>query len=102
MISLNDDERCVLVDFGLAKRYIGKDGNLVPERESAEFRGTSIYAPLSSHNRKVRVWFLIAAANTSAFPFPGPWPRGRLVVPLLLRRFYDTRRSSVAQVRQKR
>lgn len=33
-----------MVDFGLARQYRDKDGNIRPKRESCEFRGTALYA----------------------------------------------------------
>ena len=38
-----------IVDFGLAKRHIDRNGEIVPARETADFRGTSMYASLAAH-----------------------------------------------------
>jgi tau tubulin kinase len=39
----NSSEFC-MVDFGLARGYRDKDGNIRPKKENAEFRGTALYA----------------------------------------------------------
>ena len=44
--------RCYLIDFGLAKRFRGSNGEMKPARENAGFRGTSRYASLNSHRHK--------------------------------------------------
>jgi len=38
-----------LVDFGLAKKHIGKDGKPIPARRKADFRGTVSFASLNAH-----------------------------------------------------
>jgi tau tubulin kinase len=43
------DPHVVIVDFGLAKAYINADGVMIPQRASAEFRGSSLYASLNAH-----------------------------------------------------
>lgn len=42
-----------LVDFGLAKLHLGKDGMPVEQRPNAEFRGTIVYASLNAHKKIV-------------------------------------------------
>uniref|UniRef100_A0AC35UAN3 Protein kinase domain-containing protein n=1 Tax=Rhabditophanes sp. KR3021 TaxID=114890 RepID=A0AC35UAN3_9BILA len=44
--------RLFIVDFGLARRYMGSDGSLKPIRESCNFRGTIRYASLNAHKRR--------------------------------------------------
>ncbi|KAJ3425211.1 tau-tubulin kinase [Anaeramoeba flamelloides] len=43
---------CCIIDFGLARKYIDSEGQILPPREKAGFRGTARYASLNSHNRK--------------------------------------------------
>ena len=38
-----------MVDFGLAKAFLEKDGKLRMKRENADFRGTTLYASPSAH-----------------------------------------------------
>lgn len=40
-----------IVDFGLAKRHIGPDGEVYPQRSKANeyFLGTALYAPVAAH-----------------------------------------------------
>lgn len=38
-----------MVDFGIAKCVVDKDGVLKPKRENADFRGTTLYASLHAH-----------------------------------------------------
>nr|CCA19653.1 tautubulin kinase putative [Albugo laibachii Nc14]CCA23085.1 tautubulin kinase putative [Albugo laibachii Nc14] len=40
-----------IIDFGLSRQY-RCDGKIVPAREKADFRGTSMYASLSAHRRQ--------------------------------------------------
>ena len=42
-----------LVDFGLGKLHLGRDGVAVEQRPSADFRGTVAYASLNAHNKIV-------------------------------------------------
>ena len=41
--------RCYILDFGLARRWKQRDGEIRPARESVEFRGTCRYASKHSH-----------------------------------------------------
>lgn len=43
------DGAWMLIDFGLARRYIDDDKNVLPEREGAGFRGSTTYASLNAH-----------------------------------------------------
>ena len=52
-----------MVDFGLAKQHLNKNGNLklkifiglpIDQRPTADFRGTITYASLNAHNKIVR------------------------------------------------
>jgi casein kinase 1 len=38
-----------LIDFGLAKKYIGKDGKHIPYRDNKLLTGTARYASLNTH-----------------------------------------------------
>jgi len=44
--------RWILIDFGLARRYVGEDGALLPERHDASFRGSTTYASINAHEDK--------------------------------------------------
>ncbi|KAJ3311700.1 Tau-tubulin kinase 2 [Boothiomyces sp. JEL0838] len=50
----NDNTRapCLLIDFGLSRRYLTASGELRPPRENAGFRGTARYASIAAHQGK--------------------------------------------------
>jgi len=39
-----------LIDFGLAKKYMQKDGNHIPYRDGKSLTGTARYASVNNHN----------------------------------------------------
>ncbi|KAL7690394.1 putative protein kinase [Plasmopara halstedii] len=45
-------QRYYIIDFGLSRQHLGEQRQVVPARQVAEFRGTSMYASLSSHRRQ--------------------------------------------------
>ncbi|RLN91768.1 hypothetical protein BBJ28_00005303 [Nothophytophthora sp. Chile5] len=45
-------QRYYIIDFGLSRQHFGEDRQVLPARPIAEFRGTSMYASLSSHRRQ--------------------------------------------------
>lgn len=45
-------QRYYIIDFGLSRQHLGEDRKVLPARPLAEFRGTSMYASLSSHRRQ--------------------------------------------------
>jgi casein kinase 1 len=38
-----------LVDFGLAKKHLNREGKPIPARKKADFRGTVSFASLNAH-----------------------------------------------------
>lgn len=46
-------EHVYVVDFGLGKLHLNKDGYPVEQRQNADFRGTVAYASLNAHNKIV-------------------------------------------------
>ena len=49
MLSL-DNKHVHIVDFGLAKNHLDRNGKPVPQRKKADFRGTVSFASLNAHN----------------------------------------------------
>ncbi|KAL4128827.1 hypothetical protein PRIC2_007807 [Phytophthora ramorum] len=45
-------QRYYIIDFGLSRQHLGEDRKVLTARQVAEFRGTSMYASLSSHRRQ--------------------------------------------------
>lgn len=48
----NTLDKLYILDFGLAKTIFNGDGTHKEERDKNEFRGTSLYASINSHNEK--------------------------------------------------
>jgi len=42
----------MLIDFGLARKFVDDEGALLPEREDASFRGSTAYASVNAHHDK--------------------------------------------------
>ena len=44
-------DRCtwMLIDFGLARKFVGEDGGVLPERTDSSFRGSTTYASINAH-----------------------------------------------------
>lgn len=42
----------VLIDFGLARKYVGEDGSHMPPRSDASFRGSTTYASVHAHRNE--------------------------------------------------
>ena len=40
------------IDFGLTRRFIAEDGSIIPERATHEFRGSTAYASVNSHQKQ--------------------------------------------------
>lgn len=47
-----DSSKYYIIDFGLSRQHLAEDKSVIPARAQAEFRGTSMYASLSSHRRQ--------------------------------------------------
>ena len=45
----NKLNKVYIIDFGLAKRYIGKDGKHIPYKENKNLTGTARYASVNTH-----------------------------------------------------
>eukprot|EP00242_Pyramimonas_sp_CCMP2087_P005845 CAMPEP_0198218560 /NCGR_PEP_ID=MMETSP1445-20131203/69940_1 /TAXON_ID=36898 /ORGANISM="Pyramimonas sp., Strain CCMP2087" /LENGTH=278 /DNA_ID=CAMNT_0043895643 /DNA_START=356 /DNA_END=1189 /DNA_ORIENTATION=- len=43
---------CYVIDFGLSKKFVDDDGEVLPARENAQFRGTCVYASVNAHLHK--------------------------------------------------
>jgi tau tubulin kinase len=48
----NKHRRFYLIDLGMSRGYLDKEGNVRKARLKCEFRGTSKYASLNSHEHK--------------------------------------------------
>jgi len=47
-----------MVDFGLSKIHLDKNGKPFPPRQNTDFRGTLTYASLNAHLKKVKETFI--------------------------------------------
>ena len=45
----NKLHKVFIIDFGLAKRFIGKDGKHIPYKENKNLTGTARYASVNTH-----------------------------------------------------
>ena len=45
-----DSKSFRMIDFGVTRRFKEPDGKVIPKRKRAEFRGTTFYASVHSHN----------------------------------------------------
>jgi serine/threonine protein kinase len=45
-----ENRRVFIVDFGLAKKHLNNDMQVMPKRKKADFRGTVSFASLNAHN----------------------------------------------------
>ena len=45
----NNKHKVYIFDFGLAKRYLGKDGKHIPYKEGKDLTGTARYASINTH-----------------------------------------------------
>lgn len=48
----SDPTTIYLLDYGLCRKYVDKNGSVLPPRENAGFRGTVRYASLTAHEQK--------------------------------------------------
>ncbi|GMT27497.1 hypothetical protein PFISCL1PPCAC_18794, partial [Pristionchus fissidentatus] len=66
-----------MFDFGLARKHLDKNGNVIPQRKEIGWRGTSRYGSLEAHRRKdlgrrddVESWFyLLIEVTIGALPW---------------------------------
>lgn len=49
MGGLKKPSKVYLIDFGLAKRYLCKDGKHIPYKENKSLTGTARYASVNTH-----------------------------------------------------
>jgi len=71
------DYHCYIVDFGLAKRWRDQNGKIVPQGETEDFVGTSLYASLAAHEKRYQsraddLWslmFMIIDCATNRLPW---------------------------------
>jgi len=47
-------DQVYIVDFGLGRLHLNKNGIPIEERKDVDFRGTIAYASLNAHNKIVR------------------------------------------------
>jgi serine/threonine protein kinase len=47
------EKKVYIIDFGLAKLHLNRQGESYPERKNADFRGTIAYASMNAHNKLV-------------------------------------------------
>lgn len=52
-------EKIYIVDFGLGKLHLDKNGNAIEQRKTVDFRGTIAYASLNAHNKIVDMFSLL-------------------------------------------
>ena len=44
-----EERQCYIIDFGLAKKFLSKDGTHIPYRENKNLTGTARYASINTH-----------------------------------------------------
>jgi len=52
MIGTQNTHKFYIIDFGLARKYVDKNGLIIPPRNNTGFKGTARYASISSHNNE--------------------------------------------------
>lgn len=75
----------MLIDFGLARKYVGEDGAHMAPRSDASFRGSTTYASVHAHrnedlSRRDDLWswfYMLTELVEGEAGFGGVWVWGR-------------------------